>query len=160
MNAKSCSHSSGVKLGPPANDYVRVRCRSLSRIVNKATGVSSRSTYGDIMKRMAGLGLHQATLLHTNYGPKPCWTESDPDSIVEETCQVIYAVDISDGARYSLAVVRTALLDYPVAICRSQSSIRQCSNPSLLQSIMKPNLVPVPSSKRSSTPARNWPASR
>ena len=66
------------------------------------------------------MGLHRAALLHANYGPKPYWTESHPDSIVEETCQVIYAVDISDGARYSLAVVRTTLLDYPVAICESQ----------------------------------------
>lgn len=85
-------------------------------------GIDSSSTYGEIHDELAGIYNDFAiVVLEAHYGPEPYWQECAPNQPIGEFCRDIYAVAVkgpSGAHRYTLGVVRTAELDYPIAICK------------------------------------------
>jgi hypothetical protein len=86
---------------------------------NISEGVHEKSTYGTVREALANrYGVQDIMVLQAVYGQRPYWIASDSESTIEPTCRDLYAVILREPRRFSLSVVRTALFDYPMAICK------------------------------------------
>jgi hypothetical protein len=89
--------------------------------VGEVTGINPESTFGDIKAELVSMdpvNLTDASILRAHYGPKPYWTQSEPNSRPEDTCQTLYAVVNGESVSYILGVVRNSQYDYPITICK------------------------------------------
>jgi hypothetical protein len=87
-----------------------------SRRPHKAIAIHPKSTFRDIQEGLVPKYQDQFTVLRTTFGPVPYWTKPEPDSYIGTLCQTLYA--ISKEGEYVLALVRTAVNDYPLALSK------------------------------------------
>ncbi|KIM24271.1 hypothetical protein M408DRAFT_331810 [Serendipita vermifera MAFF 305830] len=81
------------------------------------------STYGEFRNASAlQYPEYEIIILEAIYGPNPYWRESVPKNLIVPTCQNLFAIAIKHPQRYTLAVIQTALSDYPLAIFDSPHS--------------------------------------
>jgi hypothetical protein len=104
-----------------ASEFVCPVVATTRWIVEEVAGINPESTFGDIKAELVSMdpvNLTDASILRAHYGPKPYWTQSEPNSRPEDTCQTLYAVVDGESVPYILGVVRNSQSDYPVTICK------------------------------------------
>ncbi|KIM30290.1 hypothetical protein M408DRAFT_328325 [Serendipita vermifera MAFF 305830] len=79
--------------------------------------VNERSTFGDVLGEISTLDpTLEFVVLQAFWGPTPYWTEANPGTLIEPTCQMLYTIAKQRNTRYIIGVVRTSSSDYPIVL--------------------------------------------